>query len=179
MWSTVYPRTGGGNRRPRQYWDRSGGLSPHGRGKPASPPISPTASRSIPARAGETRWDGGNWNQSRVYPRTGGGNQSPFPPPSAAIGLSPHGRGKPVVAQPQTQTGGSIPARAGETPGSSAPHPVVQVYPRTGGGNPLGPAQQEIAMGLSPHGRGKPAGCRPALTRSRSIPARAGETAHR
>ena len=55
-----------------------------------------------------------------VYPRTGGGNPYLFAQESATGGLSPHGRGKPVNPQVNAISQGSIPARAGETPGKEA-----------------------------------------------------------
>ena len=71
---TVYPRTGGGNPlwppRPRQ----TGGLSPHGRGKPVCCRPGRGGLWSIPARAGETSRGCSPVPPSTVYPRTGGGN---------------------------------------------------------------------------------------------------------
>ena len=70
----------------------------------------------------------------------------------------------------------SIPARAGETRESPAGMASRRVYPRTGGGNlPERPWYRGI-QGLSPHGRGKPAGIVCLSLEIRSIPARAGET---
>ena len=135
-WATpVYPRTGGGNRGPITLTEYGQGLSPHGRGKPATPGADQPASRSIPARAGETGVGGRVAVADGVYPRTGGGNQSSRHPVSPRPGLSPHGRGKPPSSPKVTNPVGSIPARAGET--QSIPPPPVQttVYPRTGGGN--------------------------------------------
>ena len=82
----------------------STGLSPHGRGNRHG---------SIPARAGEPRSEG-------VYPRTGGGTSATCYPRTGGgatgMGLSPHGRGNPVL----TVVGGAS----------------LGVYPRTGGGTP-------------------------------------------
>ena len=51
------------------------------------------------------------------------------------------------------------------------------LYPRTGGGNAVSNAHPTAWKGLSPHGRGKPFANADPATPSRSIPARAGETA--
>ena len=92
--SPVYPRTGGGNRRPRQSPPRRQGLSPHGRGKHRrSSPPGPNL-WSIPARAGETTPPTSEWTKPTVYPRTGGGNGNYTPQTPSHSGLSPHGRGK-------------------------------------------------------------------------------------
>ena len=111
-----------------------------------------------------------------VYPRVGGGNN-----PSALAnyhgdGLSPRGRGKPVVAQEPHGRAGSIPAWAGETLQCDAPRRPAQVYPRVGGGNiPMIPALLRH-LGLSPRGRGKLVRLSTVSSHTRSIPAWAGET---
>ena len=152
----VYPRTGGGNNSGGLYYLVEGGLSPHGRGKPASPPGQSPAPRSIPARAGETAKDGWRKQRQTVYPRTGGGNRL------SRFAINPPLR--------------SIPARAGETyPYEHLPAKGT-VYPRTGGGNPIIADILPIERGLSPHGRGKRVSGRRPQQQGGSIPARAGET---
>ena len=152
----VYPRTGGGNHRPRYPPNIHNGLSPHGRGKHGrpAPPASPHP----------------------VYPRTGGGNGGIGLLYLALNGLSPHGRGKqrqPPIIQLILR---SIPARAGETVPGGFGQLEHGVYPRTGGGNGVSGQRGTHVEGLSPHGRGKreifPFPCRSLG----SIPARAGET---
>ena len=54
--------------------------------------------------------------------------------------------------------------------------PLPWVYPRTGGGNAPGGIAPAPVSGLSPHGRGKPEPAARPVSRSWSIPARAGET---
>ena len=93
-------------------------------------------------------------------------------------GLSPHGRGKLGLVRQQRHRNGSIPARAGETYEFLKLIKFNRVYPRTGGGNrPVGKTPRLI-HGLSPHGRGKPAGAEYGASGGGSIPARAGETAN-
>ena len=152
------------------------GLSPHGRGKPRRHPFSIPRRRSIPARAGETCVDSSSLPMVTVYPRTGGGNSVLYGVLPVFDGLSPHGRGKPPEPRLPAIPSGSIPARAGETPGGVVEIRSVTVYPRTGGGNGSGLQYQPAMRGLSPHGRGKHTVGRPHPTASGSIPARAGET---
>ena len=152
------------------------GLSPHGRGKPTVLIPPQPGFRSIPARAGETvlratlPWGG------FVYPRTGGGNWLLVATGGAPAGLSPHGRGKPVVLLVMRAGTGSIPARAGETPPGISPNSSCPVYPRTGGGNWDASTHRRSGGGLSPHGRGKHIASMSVCATLGSIPARAGET---
>ena len=91
-----------------------------------------------------------------VYPRTGGGNPGSLSVETVEAGLSPHGRGKLAPVEYGCPCGGSIPARAGETPFSGCTATRKPVYPRTGGGNRVQSSFPEAG--------------------GRSIPARAGET---
>ena len=111
----VYPRTGGGNAAQLRDLVHTGGLSPHGRGKPGMQECLNLLSGSIPARAGETPCTPPNRNPRTVYPRTGGGNPAGLGPPGVEQGLSPHGRGKHPRSSSHTGQCRSIPARAGET----------------------------------------------------------------
>ena len=95
---------------------------------------------------------------------------------AASPGLSPRGRGKPLLsAQPRYDTR-SIPAWAGETPSPQYTRGTGAVYPRVGGGNPLTGGAEAAPWGLSPRGRGKRPASASAPGRSGSIPAWAGET---
>ena len=152
----VYPRTGGGNQTGRQALGYADGLSPHGRGKPIQEGDQRGTAWSIPARAGETKVKEKVPPLPWVYPRTGGGNTSMFCWETHWGGLSPHGRGKHRAA-PRTETRyRSIPARAGETRAIRINRRQTGVYPRTGGGNFSIKVFSASAIGLSPHGRGKP-----------------------
>ena len=91
-------------------------------------------------------------------------------------GLSPRGRGKPVVPLVKLAFVGSIPAWAGETAKVKAWRTSLTVYPRVGGGNLL-PRRHPLApRGLSPRGRGKLPPDYHLPIEIRSIPAWAGET---
>ena len=113
--SGVYPRTGGGNPVYHHHICCLAGLSPHGRGKPITPPLPRIWERSIPARAGETAIPRMMIPPAMVYPRTGGGNGIKSANALPITGLSPHGRGKRYPAPEPSGRSWSIPARAGET----------------------------------------------------------------
>ena len=70
-----------------------------------------------------------------VYPRVGGGNKAAASNTWAICGLSPRGRGKPVIDYACYAGGGSIPAWAGETSAGDLASSSSTVYPRVGGGN--------------------------------------------
>ena len=154
----VYPRVGGGNAAGGGYPFPAGGLSPRGRGKRPRRRSLFSQAGSIPAWAGETPGPGTPGCSSRVYPRVGGGNPLHRRIPAFRDGLSPRGRGKlqgPLVVLLAAR---SIPAWAGETGGRYLPDYLIRVYPRVGGGNLSALALSGPASGLSPRGRGKPAG---------------------
>ena len=152
----VYPRVGGGNRRPL--------------------PLTAVGAGSIPAWAGETTPEGIPGHRQAVYPRVGGGNSEAYFRAHILGGLSPRGRGKLPRLDHHRQGQGSIPAWAGETPSSPATRCWGTVYPRVGGGNPNRELDADVAEGLSPRGRGKRAAGAPAYELAGSIPAWAGET---
>ena len=151
------------------------GLSPHGRGNQSFCSGTSSVSRSIPARAGEPGGGTSSPRLVRVYPRTGGGTGNAGNVADLLQGLSPHGRGNHAIQLWSVGWQRSIPARAGEPPTTSSPHPERGVYPRTGGGTMSFCRFTAFPKGLSPHGRGN----RPRLPAGqdvvRSIPARAGE----
>ena len=151
----VYPRVGGGNRPGKGLNVGIHGLSPRGRGKPSAPLRTPSTTWSIPAWAGETGTYSAQSAATGVYPRVGGGNYNGKYAEPAASGLSPRGRGKPAAAPGLRRQTRSIPAWAGETPGSSWPLCWTTVYPRVGGGNAGSVGAGYGMVGLSPRGRGK------------------------
>ena len=154
--SKVYPRTGGGNVAGLRRATVANGLSPHGRGKRRRVTAVCGGKRSIPARAGETISACASSDNAGVYPRTGGGNINAVHNKGCQYGLSPHGRGKLAGLPDNAVVKRSIPARAGETGIFPPMWRPGGVYPRTGGGNMSRMSKAEGAIGLSPHGRGKP-----------------------
>ena len=91
---SVYPRVGGGNLPLTASMPFVAGLSPRGRGKPASNCLNALRSGSIPAWAGETGSRRCVGVSAEVYPRVGGGNLSSLFIRPFSRGLSPRGRGK-------------------------------------------------------------------------------------
>ena len=152
------------------------GLSPRGRGKLGGNAMVLVPSRSIPAWAGETSWKAPYHPPFRVYPRVGGGNPSVQAARRTPMGLSPRGRGKPLVPHNPRHAERSIPAWAGET--LSAPRCAGDsaVYPRVGGGNSKAYPPRRQTIGLSPRGRGKRRRYGLGVSGQGSIPAWAGET---
>ena len=151
----VYPRVGGGNSGAGLTWRAGGGLSPRGRGKPATLTLQINGCRSIPAWAGETCTSARLARKLGVYPRVGGGNLR-LPALSITFGgLSPRGRGKHGRQDALTGIMRSIPAWAGETGRRGRTEIRHQVYPRVGGGNIDRHVLAARAYGLSPRGRGK------------------------
>ena len=112
----VYPRVGGGNTQTLSCWTMPAGLSPRGRGKLILVVATARPGRSIPAWAGETLGSCRPNPCFGVYPRVGGGNRENDGYQLVAGGLSPRGRGKPILDGNIPGVKGSIPAWAGETP---------------------------------------------------------------
>ena len=77
---------------------------------------------------------------------------------------------------PEVDAQRSIPAWAGETSIYAGTNRPCRVYPRVGGGNGMSARSSRPFPGLSPRGRGKPAGTPRRCRMIRSIPAWAGET---
>ena len=130
----VYPRVGGGTDVGGAQQPEATGLSPRGRGNQSWPPSSPFSvglsprgrgnrtpnrvdillSRSIPAWAGEPRWQFERPTLTQVYPRVGGGTHQFFSPTRFVLGLSPRGRGNQREEPAAYCRLRSIPAWAGE-----------------------------------------------------------------
>ena len=89
----VYPRVGGGTRRPSVRTVRQRGLSPRGRGNPPEVCTRRNELRSIPAWAGEPLPCATSETADWVYPRVGGGTCVICGAIPDAGGLSPRGRG--------------------------------------------------------------------------------------
>ena len=161
-----------------KFWNAitNRGLSPRGRGKPLPVLGNPCLAGSIPAWAGETLACWALTWRTAVYPRVGGGNGKDRQTRHPAAGLSPRGRGKPVIYTNLGKPRRSIPAWAGETSYVSPDSEVVTVYPRVGGGNLGKPGTAGNQEGLSPRGRGKRARNGQQHIGGGSIPAWAGET---
>ena len=185
--SPVYPRVGGGTSVASHPRSSSIGLSPRGRGNPATVKLPVAGCGSIPAWAGEPalpsllprlfsvypRVGGGTevkqldqWQElgghgkPRVYPRVGGGTATTTVRAPELLGLSPRGRGNPVTALGHHDSFRSIPAWAGEPLRRWPSETTASVYPRVGGGTGECSDKPGDSYGLSPRGRGNPYGPR-------------------
>ena len=173
----VYPRVCGGTPLSPPPITQSGGLSPRVRGNRHIPAPILTASRSIPACAGEPIWALMSAQPLRVYPRVCGGTGSARSTKQPRWGLSPRVRGNRAARRVRATQRGSIPACAGE------PSPVRQrtrakrVYPRVCGGTRRRPTTCCWYGGLSPRVRGNRRSSANVAPTAGSIPACAGEPA--
>ena len=173
----VYPRACGGTlvgSGPSSFDD---GLSPRVRGNPYSISAQTEFTGSIPARAGEPGGHCASCNSDTVYPRACGGTPSSRVIRWFSFGLSPRVRGNLNEWNDGDVAIGSIPARAGEPAPTLGPRMPQEVYPRACGGTFLNGSSMIPCSGLSPRVRGNPDGSSimRKYSRSRSIPARAGE----
>ena len=152
------------------------GLSPLVRGKRLVSVDCGKLDGSIPACAGETRFNRELFFHEWVYPRLCGGNIEVNIRLFYVAGLSPLVRGKLLKPRHPPGSGGSIPACAGETIGSTIGQSSGRVYPRLCGGNEGHYSVTHARMGLSPLVRGKRKENHVATVMVGSIPACAGET---
>ena len=131
--------------------------------------------RSIPACAGEPRWNRRAIWRGRVYPRVCGGTDRMMRRPPPVIGLSPRVRGNRAGLPRPRCDEGSIPACAGEPVTSTELNAPSAVYPRVcGGTGNIRPGRQDH-IGLSPRVRGNHHTMVHQPGKGRSIPACAGE----
>ena len=110
----VYPRVGGETVRRLISSPISAGLSPRGRGNPAARCSDRPCGRSIPAWAGKPSCAMLRSPLRQVYPRVGGETSRDLMPSASPGGLSPRGRGNPLVRRDPAAQRGSIPAWAGK-----------------------------------------------------------------
>ena len=151
------------------------GLSPRVRGNPRSPGRGLGPARSIPACAGEPHPGPLPRHALPVYPRVCGGTVSGLVFQADCGGLSPRVRGNPRPVRRGVVNRGSIPACAGEPPGSAWVFGLFPVYPRVCGGTRSANGIHRHSQGLSPRVRGNPAHGHVERPQDRSIPACAGE----
>ena len=156
-WTTGrdHPRAGGGTYINVTRAKCNTGPSPRGRGNlQASPPFRECRG-TIPARAGEPAIGA----EAEVLHR----------------GPSPRGRGNHSKVLDPHDRDGTIPARAGEPTTAAASSSCWSDHPRAGGGTLIEPEARRFYAGPSPRGRGNRSRCDDAVSRSGTIPARAGE----
>ena len=131
--------------------------------------------RSIPACAGEPDAASSGDDEGKVYPRVCGGTGSFYLLAFFCEGLSPRVRGNPAIRPADHAGAGSIPACAGEPPGTGSDSDPIRVYPRVCGGTSVGSAAELHIQGLSPRVRGNRRTIVWYAWRRGSIPACAGE----
>ena len=88
----------------------SQGLSPRSRGNRASDLPDGGIHGSIPAQAGEPQQHRQRIERNGVYPRAGGGTETPAYSLTTSTGLSPRRRGNPRLYSTAICTQGSIPS---------------------------------------------------------------------
>ena len=150
----VYPRVCGGTRFRRFSPDSGKGLSPRVRGNPPFTPPKSTETGSIPACAGEPRYQTATRLVPSVYPRVCGGTARHLLGKPSPSGLSPRVRGNHSSTSGRCPPRGSIPACAGEPRRPSSTGIPATVYPRVCGGTRGGYAGGDDDNGLSPRVRG-------------------------
>ena len=154
-----------------------GGPSPHARGTLAGQRADLAAHRSIPACAGNTL----RWSSSRsplpVHPRMRGEHGLVSCDESSWRGPSPHARGTQDIDNAAHKCTRSIPACAGNTELELRSAQGGPVHPRMRGEHAFFGAHFFAPPGPSPHARGTRWQRCGISTRSRSIPACAGNTA--
>ena len=165
----------GGTHRPRRRQRRPGGLSPRVRGNRSVHIENRTEVGSIPACAGEPLEKRSDTAGQTVYPRVCGGTIPCAAAKSVTMGLSPRVRGNRQLHLRPGNPYRSIPACAGEPPGSPWLTVAPKVYPRVCGGTKIAGLTLCRYQGLSPRVRGNRAGTNDWRLPHRSIPACAGE----
>ena len=172
---TVYPRVDGGTYTLAAGSRVNNGLSPRGRGNRQAGRPRQSRRGSIPAWTGEPHAKSNPDEPSRVYPRVDGGTHNFTSFIRTGQGLSPRGRGNPLLDLDRQSLIGSIPAWTGEPSDGDFMAWEQEVYPRVDGGTINTAATLGTIAGLSPRGRGNRSGIAFSMASSRSIPAWTGE----
>ena len=173
-WIPVHPRMRG----ERPYiWDEtmaSFGSSPHARGTQIDSRRCASASRFIPACAGNARSGHPKDHHLPVHPRMRGERMRRAVVSTFRFGSSPHARGTLLGGFGLRPEPRFIPACAGNAPPSDRPVSPPAVHPRMRGERPYIWDETMASFGSSPHARGTHAGRIVQERGSRFIPACAG-----
>ena len=177
LWrASDHPRACGANAALIMKTAYRGGSSPRVRGKLVVDELLVVRVRIIPARAGQTDGHGIEpWSRSD-HPRACGANSLASFLLLSFDGSSPRVRGKPLADRQRPQRERIIPARAGQTPDPDAWSWLRPDHPRACGANVDHLACVPFPAGSSPRVRGKHSICARPVSRTRIIPARAGQT---
>ena len=146
------------------------------RGKLEVKEFKSTATRIIPAHAGQTSTLGMTVVRPSDHPRACGANLFDSSSSTHAVGSSPRMRGKHLGADRFNQRGRIIPAHAEQTFPQLFCPVFCSDHPRACGANHGGRAAFHAIHGSSPRMRGKLGQIIKTETRNRIIPAHAGQT---
>ena len=173
--SEAYPRVCGGTVRNHLLHSPHIGLSPRVRGNPSQLVGKARVGGPIPACAGEPRSQTAVKRTGTAYPRVCGGTPFVLLTIGMCAGLSPRVRGNPHRQRSVSNCRRPIPACAGEPLPHSVSTGQYPAYPRVCGGTCVAFSAIAVLLGLSPRVRGNLSQAEPLSTRSRPIPACAGE----
>ena len=171
-----HPRVGGEHLSPLRPVVLTAGSSPRGRGTQIGPAARSSATRVIPAWAGNTLIPSSVRSPHTGHPRVGGEHTVSGSSGKSTSGSSPRGRGTHPIRQRLLEFRRVIPAWAGNTRCCDIVANEVAGHPRVGGEHASGLGSARAAFGSSPRGRGTPSPHRQAYDDYRVIPAWAGNT---
>ena len=158
---------------------RAAGSSPHARGRDLGRADRRQREGFIPACAGESSNRRRSTTRAKVHPRMRGGEDRSRASGEASGGSSPHVRGRAAAVLRASKGAGFIPACAGERGRPRRGGRSTWVHPRMRGGE-LGVSRSDaLALGSSPHARGRDRFPLVAPDAEGFIPACAGESGHR
>jgi len=170
-----HPRVGGGTILLHEIEGPVGGPSPRGRGNHRRVIFILASQGTIPAWAGEPRYEYSGAARRGDHPRVGGGTEWLELPLHRGQGPSPRGRGNREQAKRATARAGTIPAWAGEPGRVWGRGGSRWDHPRVGGGTSSAACPRPAAWGPSPRGRGNHCVARNGSSTIGTIPAWAGE----
>ena len=147
------------------------------RGKLEVKEFKSTATRIIPAHAGQTSTLGMTVVRPSDHPRACGANDDFLVQLGAMVGSSPRMRGKRRLPQQILRRLRIIPAHAGQTRPGTRPASRWSDHPRACGANVAVPVTLIMVPGSSPRMRGKHMHMDMSSIAARIIPAHAGQTA--
>ena len=151
---SVHPRMRGERHGPPETACPCDGSSPHARGTRLHRPTRGSATRFIPACAGNAGSCGTGFSGPSVHPRMRGERTVDADVLCRRAGSSPHARGTPTHKHAAAANPRFIPACAGNAANGPSSRVVIAVHPRMRGERgPTGP-RSPVSPGSSPHARG-------------------------
>ena len=174
--SSDHPRACGANFATRVGSQLQNGSSPRMRGKLEVKEFKSTATRIIPAHAGQTSTLGMTVVRPSDHPRACGANFATLVGSQLQNGSSPRMRGKLEVKEFKSTATRIIPAHAGQTVCGACSTSVATDHPRACGANGKISSKTMVRTGSSPRMRGKLTADAGDTHSRRIIPAHAGQT---